>query len=256
MQQCSIAVWCLQGSRRAKHDMNPGKEGWTKCLKLFETSSTGQVWSSGSWKIPPDPWNIPRPSTTSLWRKSFHINVFWGTCGVCQASVGIFLDTELRAKRWIPSFHQSIGWIDCHVQPSHEITNQIHMAYLRAWAAEGGGISSYPILAPVANPVHFCHMIVTCIFGADLTKVLATDGRSLMVCEVSCVDKVLIHQIQTEDALNRTCAHASIEGESMWILKYKPCWKTKTCSFCPRSRGDPTVDLKSHHYHLHALCVW
>ena len=71
-----------------------------------------------------------------------------------------------------------------------------------------------------------------------MTKVWATDGRSLMVREVSCVDKVLIHQIQTEDALNRTCAHASIEGESMSILTYK------TCSFCPRSQ-DPTVDLKA-----------
>lgn len=67
-------------------------------------------------------------------------------------------------------------------------------------------------------------------------------------------DKVLIHQIQTEDALNRTFMHTSIDGESMRIFKYKTCWETKTCSSCHRSR-DPTVDLKSRHYHLHALCV-
>lgn len=116
-----------------------------------------------------------------------------------------------------------------------------------------GAFPATPYLPPLLIQ---CIFVTTCIFGADLTKVLATDGRSLMVREVSCVDiniyiyydKVLIHQIQTEDALNRTCAHGSIEGESMSILKYK------TCSFCPRSQ-DPTVDLKSRHYHLHALCV-
>ena len=162
-----------------------GEQNVWNCLKLpvqarFDRQGPGKFHQTLG--------TYPRPSTTSLWRKSFHINVFWGTCGVCQGSVGIFLDRELRAKRIkeVDPFLSPIHWckIDCHVQPKHEITNQIHMAYLRAWAAEGAGISSYPILAPLLIQCIF----VTCISGADLTKVLATDGRSLMVRAVFCGD--------------------------------------------------------------------
>ncbi len=46
-------------------------------------------------KLQLTPWTYPRPSTTCLWRKSCsYIFVFWGTWGMFQGSVGIFLDTD------------------------------------------------------------------------------------------------------------------------------------------------------------------
>ena len=48
-------------------------------------------------KIPTDPWNIPQTRKTHLFMKEILlIFVFWGTWGMFQGSVGIFLDRHVQ----------------------------------------------------------------------------------------------------------------------------------------------------------------